>query len=105
MAEIAPFRGILYARPEVSSVIAPPYDVITEEDRVRLEELDAHNCVRLILPRGEGEAKYQQAAETLRGWLGKATLVRDKRPALYRYHQIFTSAELASDKMGEVVRR
>ena len=59
MAEIVPVRAVLYdpARVEPSRVIAPPYDVISEEDRARLEARDPHNCVRLILPRGEGEQK------------------------------------------------
>src|SRR5262245_66625229 len=103
MAEIAPFRGILY--PETidgSRVLAPPYDVISEDDRARLEALDPKNCVRLILPRGEGDARYAEAARTLAAWLGEGTLARDARPALYRYHQIFRSAELGD---REVTRR
>ncbi len=55
MAEIAAFRGILYDPTKVvpERVLAPPYDVISEDDRARLAALDAHNCVRLILPKDE----------------------------------------------------
>ncbi|HTE56581.1 MAG TPA: DUF1015 domain-containing protein [Kofleriaceae bacterium] len=96
MAEIAPFRGILYdtSRVDTSRVLAPPYDVIDDPERRELMALDPHNAVRLILPEGEGDAKYQEAARVLDAWLGEGALRRDQRPALYRYHQIFTSAEL-----------
>jgi uncharacterized protein (DUF1015 family) len=96
MAEIAAFRGILYdtARVEPSKVLAPPYDVIDEEERRQLCALDPHNAVRLILPEGDGDARYQNAAGILSSWLEEQVLRRDERPALYRYHQVFTSAEL-----------
>jgi uncharacterized protein (DUF1015 family) len=104
MAEIAPIRGVLYdpSRVSLSKVMAPPYDVIGEEERARLEALDPHNCVRLILPRGEGDAKYEVAARTLHAWRGEGTLRRDDKPAIYRYNQIYKSAELGPDP---VVRR
>ena len=96
MAEIAPFRGILYdpSRVDASRVLAPPYDVIDAEERGQLMALDPHNAVRLILPDGEGDAKYPEAARVLDAWLADGSLQRDARPALYRYHQVFTSAEL-----------
>jgi uncharacterized protein (DUF1015 family) len=96
MAEIAAFRGILYdtARVEPTKVLAPPYDVIDEEERQELLARDPHNAVRLILPEGDGDAKYENAARIMNGWLDEKVLRRDERPALYRYHQVFTSAEL-----------
>ncbi len=104
MAEIAPIRGVLYdpARVSLARVLAPPYDVIGEEDRARLEALDPHNCVRLILPRGDGDTKYEVAARTLAAWRGEGVLRRDERPAIYRYNQIYKSAELGPEP---VVRR
>lgn len=112
MAEIAPFRGILYdtRRVRAKDVLAPPYDVIDDEGRATLAAQHDRNCVRLILPQPEttGEAtaaagdKYQHAAALLSGWLADGTLRRDQRPAVYRYHQVFTSAELGDQT---VVRR
>src|SRR5262245_23584541 len=96
MAEIAAFRGILYDPNQgvPGPVLAPPYDVISEDERARLAAQDEHNCVRLILPKdergGEEESKYAEAARTLGAWLHKGTLRRDERPALYRYQQRFT---------------
>jgi uncharacterized protein (DUF1015 family) len=104
MAEIAPFRGILYdtSRVEPSRVLAPPYDVIDDAGRRALAERDPKNCVRLILPEAEGGDRYQAAARTLSAWQDEGVLRRDERPAIYRYHQIFTSAELGG---REVTRR
>src|SRR5947207_3067045 len=69
MAEIAPFRGILYSKAagEASKLLAPPYDVISDGERAQLEALDPHNCVRLILPQPEkgakdDDSKYARAA-------------------------------------------
>ena len=101
MAEITPFRGILYqpgpagaAGSDVSSLIAPPYDVINEREREELAARSAHNSVQLILPKdrtgGASDERYEVAAETLNGWLRSGVMARDAQPALYRYHQIFT---------------
>jgi uncharacterized protein (DUF1015 family) len=49
-----------------------------------------HNVVRLILPEGEGDAKYGHAATLLGGWRNENVLVRDENPAFYRYQQTFT---------------
>ena len=99
MAEIAPFRGILY-RPEqandsdVSSLLAPPYDVITDTQRQALAARSPHNAVHLILPKdragGDSDEKYDVAGHTLRSLLATGALARDSVPALYRYHQVFT---------------
>jgi uncharacterized protein (DUF1015 family) len=96
MAEIAPFRGILYSKQagEPSQLLAPPYDVISDAERQELEARDPHNCVRLILPQKpkdakEDDAKYGAAAELLKAWLADGTLKRDDKPAIYRYHQKF----------------
>jgi uncharacterized protein (DUF1015 family) len=104
MAEIVPFRGVLYDfnRLDASAVLAPPYDVIDAEGRAALAAKDPHNCVRLILPEGKGDARYPVAAETFAAWQRDGTLVRDQRPAVYRYHQIFTSDELGG---ANVTRR
>ena len=95
MVEISAIRAITYdpGRVDPSRVLAPPYDVIDEEERQELERLDPHNAVRLILPRGTDAEKYQAAARTLAAWQNDGTLRRDATPALYRYHQVFANSE------------
>jgi uncharacterized protein (DUF1015 family) len=106
MAEIAPFRGILYTAkagaPE--TLLAPPYDVISTEERARLAALDAHNSVRLILPEGNGDEKYANAARDLNEWLREGVMARDTAPALYRYHQTFTAEGRTATRKGFICR-
>src|SRR5688572_30528970 len=101
MAEIAPIRGVLYdpAKVDLNKVLSPPYDVISEEERAALEAQDPHNAVRLELPRGEGDARYDTAAKLLADWQASGVLARDLRPAIYRYHQLFQHAELGERKV------
>src|SRR5215468_7864389 len=92
MAEIAPLTPLRYdtTKVDVAHVVAPPYDVISPEERAELAARDSHNIVRLILPEGEGDAKYAHANEVLASWVQKKILVRDDEPAFYRYEQTFT---------------
>lgn len=93
MAEIAPLTPLRYDLSRLASglesVVAPPYDVIDDAQRAELCAREAHNVVRLILPEGEGDAKYAHAASLLAGWRDKGMLVRDPEPAFYRYDQTF----------------
>jgi len=99
MAQIAAFRGFRYdperwAGNDLSSVIAPPYDVLSESDRDALLRRSRNNIVAVDLPHmppgfaGPPEA-YAGAASILKGWMDDGTLIRDARPALYVYHQQF----------------
>ena len=93
MADIAPLTPLRYdltLHRDLARVVAPPYDVISPEERKALAERDPHNIVRLILPEGEGDAKYANAAAILRGWVADRVLVRDPEPGFYRYDQTFT---------------
>lgn len=93
MAEIAPLTPLRYdlsrLAGSLASVVAPPYDVIDDAQRAELCAREPHNVVRLILPEGEGDAKYAHAASLLSGWRDKGMLVRDPEPAFYRYDQTF----------------
>ena len=45
--------------------LAPPYDVIDDEQRAALAARAEHNCVRVILPAGEGDARYPEGRRVL----------------------------------------
>jgi len=91
--ELAPFRGVRYARERVSGlaeVTSPPYDVIFRDSEDQLMAADPHNVVRLILPRpvaGRPGEEYQEAALLLRDWMSAGILAADPAPALYVYEQ------------------
>jgi len=93
MPRIAPFRALRFdptSLPETAKVIAPPYDVISAEQRVELEAQHGHNIVHLDLPRGEGDAKYEHARDLLQEWMADGSMREDPTPALYRYEQTFS---------------
>jgi uncharacterized protein (DUF1015 family) len=102
------FRAVRYtetAHPDLAAVISPPYDVIDEEERVELEMLDAHNVVRLILPRDgavAGADRYEGAAILYAQWLDDDVLAVDPSPALYVYEQRRGDAVLQSGLFAAV---
>jgi uncharacterized protein (DUF1015 family) len=93
MAEIAPLTPLRYDASRLTgglaSVVAPPYDVISTEDRAVLAARDPHNIVRLILPDGDGDAKYRHAGELFAEWQNAGILMRDSVAGFYRYDQSF----------------
>lgn len=85
---VAPFRGERYAAKDVSALIAPPYDVISSEDRARFAARDPHNIVHLILPeapsgRGGSGDRYAQAATLLKTWREAGVVRPDPADAVY----------------------
>jgi uncharacterized protein (DUF1015 family) len=94
MADIAPLTPLRYDLARLGAtlarVVAPPYDVIDAAQRAELAARDPHNVVQLILPEGEGDAKYAHAAKLLTAWRAEGVLTRDDEPAFYRYDQSFS---------------
>jgi uncharacterized protein (DUF1015 family) len=94
VADFSPFAGVRYraASAELAALVAPPYDVIDEDQRAALEAADEHNAVRLILPRdevNEGD-RYARAAETFARWRATGVLAADPAPRFYGYRMEFT---------------
>jgi uncharacterized protein (DUF1015 family) len=109
VAEIRPFRGLRYrleAVGDISLVLAPPYDVVTEPERQRYLSLSPYNIVRLDLgeqPVGApaGTRDYPAAAALLHAWRQEGVLAYDERPCLYVYEQVYH----APPPRNELVRR
>jgi uncharacterized protein (DUF1015 family) len=87
---VAPFRGERYSAARLSALIAPPYDVITPEERARYARRDPHNIVHLILPEAAGGGdRYARAAGLLEEWRREGVLERDPDEAVYVLAQGF----------------
>ena len=81
MAVVKPFRALRYD-PEragpLDRLVAPPYDVISPEERERYLALDPHNVVHVTLADSE-----EQAAREFEAWQRDGILVRDEQPAVW----------------------
>jgi uncharacterized protein (DUF1015 family) len=88
-----PFAAVRYAAgPDLSPVAAPPYDVISPDDRARLVEKSEHNAVRIELPADEGgRDRYQVAADLWRSWQDEGVLFTDDSPSFYGYRMSFAA--------------
>jgi uncharacterized protein (DUF1015 family) len=86
-----PFAAIRYATDDLASVIAPPYDVLSDADVDAYEAKSTHNVVRIDVPRG-AEDRYDVAAKIMRSWLDERVLVRDSQPSFTIYRMRFTDS-------------
>ena len=90
MAEIRPFRALRFT-PEAGDMrelVCPPYDIISESQRLSYLKRNPHNIIRLELPR-DGADPYAEAGRTLREWLEQGILRQDEQPAFYCYEIAF----------------
>jgi uncharacterized protein (DUF1015 family) len=83
-----PFAAIRYAADDLASVVAPPYDVLSDIDVDVLEARSPHNIVRIDVPRGD-EDRYKLAAKTMRAWLDDGILAVDTEPSFTIYRMRF----------------
>lgn len=108
MAKVFPFKGIIYNKKRVknlSRVITPPYDVISEQEQDDFYEISDYNIIRLILGKefpGDSQYnnKYVRAAAFFEGWLRHNVLIQDEKPAIYYYEQIFSFNKKKYKKAG-----
>ena len=78
MARIAPFRALRYDVPDLAPVVAPPYDVISEQQRADYLDRSPYNIVHLTLPDSE-----EAAAGDLRAWQDEGVLAREPEPSYW----------------------
>jgi uncharacterized protein (DUF1015 family) len=108
VAVVRPFRAVRYARPsgaDVSSLAAPPYDVVTADQRERLLAGDPHNVVALELPEGALDPaapgnRYETGAARWRSWLSDGVLTQDTQPAIYVLEQRYAQGTTEISRRG-----
>jgi uncharacterized protein (DUF1015 family) len=90
MAVVKPFRALRYdeavAGP-LETLVAPPYDVITDEQREELRARSPYNVVRLTLPDSE-----EEAARALDEWRAHGALVEEP-PAVWALEQDYVGPD------------
>ena len=100
MAVVKPFRALRYDQSvagPLETLVAPPYDVITDDLREELLARSPHNVVRLTLPDSE-----EQAARELEAWREDGTLV-EEAPAVWALEQQYVGPDgVARTRFGIV---
>jgi uncharacterized protein (DUF1015 family) len=90
MAVVKPFRALRYdeavAGP-LEALVAPPYDVISPEQREQLRSVSPHNVVHLTLPDSD-----EQAARDLEEWRTSGILV-EEAPAVWSLEQDYVGPD------------
>ena len=96
MAEVRPFKGYRYATDEtdISTYCAPPYDVISEEQRDEYAAANPYNNVAIDLATGALDLKtpnnrYVTAASIWKDWREQGIVEQDGQEALYVIDQQF----------------
>jgi uncharacterized protein (DUF1015 family) len=93
MAKIIPLKGFRYDATKVNlgDVVAPPYDVISPEQRDFLYERDPYNIVHLTntkeMPGDGPQDKYVRAGKYLEEWISAGILRQEQQPSFYIYEQ------------------
>jgi len=98
--QIEPFKAFRFDAGVVGDVgdcIAPPYDVINDNQREQLYEKSKHNLVRIIKGKTNTsdngqDNQYTRAADYLSHWIQEGALKQDLAEAIYAYVQDFEVA-------------
>ncbi|MDX6483510.1 MAG: hypothetical protein QOE95_1281 [Gaiellaceae bacterium] len=91
MADVRPFRAERYDEAKagpLEALVAPPYDVISDDERAEFLARDPHNIVHLTLPDSE-----EQAVRDLAAWRGQGVLTRDEEPSLWALAQTYVGPD------------
>ena len=91
MATIRPFRALRFDESRagpLEALVAPPYDVISTEQRAEYFARSPYNVVHLTLPGSE-----EQAARDLAAWRDTGVLVEDEEPSYWWLSQEYVGPD------------
>jgi len=107
MANVHAFPAIQFnhGTGDVSTRVAPPYDVLSASQKAAMLARDPHNIVAIDLPHTPAKelgppAAYSAAAHTLDAWLADKTLTRRDTPAIFAYRQTYSQGPRTIQRTG-----
>jgi uncharacterized protein (DUF1015 family) len=97
MVEVFPFKGVIYNKERIDKldkVMAPPYDIISEDMQSDLYNKHPLNFVRLtlgkVLPDDNNKNnRYIRSGKLLHKWIYEQVLVQTKKTAIFPYKILF----------------
>ncbi|WP_241432164.1 DUF1015 family protein [Ilumatobacter nonamiensis] len=88
-----PFPALRYRDRAIDDLIAPPYDVLSEQDLDELNARSPQNITHVDVPReSDGPGRYERAGEQLRQWIDAGVMDFDEAPTFTLYRLRFTDA-------------
>jgi uncharacterized protein (DUF1015 family) len=88
-----PFQALRYRRNiELHAVCSPPYDVLSDLDRMALANKHESNIVHIDMPVSASGNAYEHAATVLKQWMSDGVMVRDETPSFTLYRMRFTDS-------------
>lgn len=106
MPQVFPFRAVQFSSgPELSDVVAPPYDVLDVKAKERLLARSPRNIVAIDLPHVPPKelgpaACYEEAGRRYRQMLESKQLIRRAAPAMFAYRQTFRFGGATHQRCG-----
>jgi len=107
MPNVYPFHAVQFkgGNGDLSTLVAPPYDVLDAAGKTRLVARDPNNVVSIDLPHTPAKelgpaSAYEGAAERYREWLRTGVLGKRAAPAMFAYRQTFTSGGKTIQRCG-----
>ncbi len=108
MAKIEPFRAVIYNQGEIrnlSSVVCPPYDVISPAQQQCYHDLHPYNFIHILLGKNiPGEDRYRRSSCLLKDWQKDKILLPDRSPAIYFYSQQYSLKGEKRTRLGFIAR-
>ena len=104
MTKIKPFKAVVYNQEKIkdlSSVVCPPYDVISPAGQQHFHEKSPYNFIHILLGKDmPGENKYQCAGNYFKEWLKNQILIQEESPAIYFYSQQYNIQREKKTRLG-----
>lgn len=93
MPKIRSFKGIRYSpeKVDLSKVICPPYDAVSQQEADDFYSLSPYNAIRLVLGKQmpkdtKTDNRYTRARDFFTQWQKEKILIQERKPSLY-YHE------------------
>ncbi|MCX5695300.1 MAG: DUF1015 domain-containing protein [Candidatus Omnitrophica bacterium] len=104
MIRIKPFNAVFYNKEKVknlSSVVCPPYDIISPVQQDYYHDLDPYNFIHVLLGKDiPGENKYKRSKSIFNNWLKDRFLIQDTKPCIYFYSQEYNIRGEKKTRLG-----
>ncbi|MEE1186215.1 MAG: DUF1015 domain-containing protein [Acutalibacteraceae bacterium] len=105
MAQIKPFKALRFTDKagDIKNLCCPPYDIISDKQRLEYLNKNENNIIRLELPK-DGENVYKTASEVLKKFLDNQILKCDDKDAIYIYSEKFSVEDKEYEFKGIISR-